>query len=215
MRRGSCWQITAGTSANATRASPGSRGPRTRRRRFPARCPRLWGSGVGRRVREQRSRATAAFSVSGSASPLTFRHRNRARQALRSTSRRTSGRTPARVRSKPPDSAHRGANGVPVAIAFTIRTRTKRTSLMATSGSPGSLQRSWRRRIGCARIRAAGSHRRAGSGRRRLHRHRAGSELLRWALKRRPAQVRIGRLSRSHSSGRPVRNRTSPMPRLR
>jgi hypothetical protein len=39
------------------------------------------------------------------------------------------------------------------------------------------------------------------SGRQRLHRHRAGSARLRSALKWRPAQVPIGRLSRSHSSG--------------
>jgi hypothetical protein len=76
-----------------------------------------------------------------------------------------------------------------------------RANPKATSGSPGSLERSWRRRIGCARIRAAGLHQRAGSGRQRLHRHRAGSARLRWARKRRPAQLRSRRLSRSHSSG--------------
>ena len=81
-----------------------------------------------------------------------------------------------------------------------VRIAVELTMPMATSGSPGSLQRSWRRRIGCARVTAAGSHRRAGSAQRRLHRHRAGSARLRWALKRRPAQV-IGRLARWHSSG--------------
>jgi len=41
----------------------------------------------------------------------------------------------------------------------------------------------------------------AGAAAPTLHRQRADSARLRWALKRRPAQVRIGRLSRSHSSG--------------
>ena len=86
-------------------------------------------------------------------------------------------------------------------IAIIIHRGSQLTCALATSGSPGSLQRSSRRRIGCARIRATGLHRRAGSGRQRLHRHGARAARLRWALKRRPAQLRIGRLSRSHSSG--------------